>query len=111
MLVQYLSPMLIFLGVTLISIFWPRLGDGLHVLCALLAIWFFQAFSNAATFLLIVPLLGLGVMYWYGHLQPRKLAVSLAVGLPILTLIISGIEPAVHVSRRLDDGNASVCQC
>lgn len=105
MFVQYLSPMLIFMGVTLISIFWPRLGGGLHGLIALFAIWFFKAFSNAATFLIILPLIGLGAMYWFGHPQPRKLATSLVIGLPILTLIISGISPAVRVSQRVNDGN------
>jgi len=35
MFVQYLSPMLIFMGVTLISISWPRFGGGLHVIFAL----------------------------------------------------------------------------
>ena len=104
MFVQYLSPMLIFLGVTLISIFWPRLGGGLHGLIALFAIWFFQAFSNAATFLIITPLIGLGAMHWFGRPQPRKVAVSLAVGLPMITLILSGIAPALRVSQRLNDG-------
>ena len=105
MFVQYLSPMFIFMGVTLISIFWPRLGGTLHVIFALGAVWFFQAFSNAATFLIIIPLIGLGVLYWYGRSQPKKLAALLAVGLPLLTLIISGIEPVIRVSQRLDDGN------
>ena len=92
---QYLSPMLIFMGVTLISIFWPRLGGGLHIIFALLAVWFFQAFSNAATFLIILPLIGLGLLYWFGRPQPRKIAVALAIGLPMLTFIIFGIEPIV----------------
>jgi hypothetical protein len=105
MLVQYLSPMLIFMGVTLISTFWPRLGGGLHGILALFAVWFFQAFSNAATFLIIIPLVGIGALYWFGRPQPRKLAVSLAVGLPFLTLIISGIEPVLRVSQRVNDGN------
>jgi len=105
MFVQYLSPMLIFMGVTLISIFWPRLGASLHVILALLAVWFFEAFSNAATFLIILPLIGLGTMYWYGRPQPRKIAAALTVALPMLTLIISGIEPTIRVSQRLDDGN------
>ena len=105
MFVQYLSPMLIFMGVTLISIFWPRFGGGLHVVLALLAAWFFQAFTNAVMLLLIAPLIGLGVLYWFGRPQPRKIAVLLAVGLPMLTLIISGIEPVLRVSRRIDDGN------
>jgi hypothetical protein len=105
MFVQYLGPMLIFMGATLISISWPRFGGGLHIVLALLAVWFFQAFSNAATFLLILPLMGVGAMYWFGRPQPRKLAISLAAGLPMLTLIIAGIEPVLRVSQRLDDGD------
>jgi hypothetical protein len=105
MFAQYLSPMLIFMGVTLISISWPRIGGGLYVILTLLAIWFFQAFSNAATFLIITPLLGLGLLYWFGRPQPRQIAISLAMGLPMLTLIIFGLEPVLRVSQRLDDGN------
>lgn len=105
MLAQYLSPMLLFMGVTLVSIFWPRLGAGSHIVLALFAAWFFDAFSNAATFLLILPLVGLGALYWNGRPQPRRFAVLLAVGLPALTLIIFGISPAIRVSQRIDDGN------
>ena len=105
MLVQYLSPMLIFMGITLISIYWPGFGSGLHIVLALLAVWFFQVFSNAATFLIITPLIGLGLLYWFGRPQPRKIALSLVIGLPMLTLTIFGIEPALRVSQRLDDGN------
>jgi hypothetical protein len=104
MFVQYLSPMLIFMGVTLISIYWPRVGGGLHGILALLAAWFFGASSNAAAFFLMVPLIGLGALYWFGRPQPRRIALCLAIGLPILTLTISGIEPILRVSRRMDDG-------
>jgi hypothetical protein len=105
MFVQYLSPMLIFLGVTFVAIAWPRLGAGLHGLLALLVAWFFQAFTNAVAFLFMVPLIGLGALYWFGRPQPRKIAVALAIGLPLLTLTISGIEPVLRVSQRIDDGN------
>jgi hypothetical protein len=105
MFVQYLSPMLIFMGVTLTSIYYPRIGSVLHVIFALLIAWFFQAFINTATFLLIVPLIGIGVLYWFGRPQPRKIAVALAIGLPVLTLIVAGIEPLLRVSQRIDDGN------
>jgi len=105
MFVQYLGPMLIFMGVTLVSIRWPRQGAGLHAILALLAVWFFQAFTNAATFLIIVPLVGIGALYWFGRPQPRKLAVALAIGFPILILTVFGAGPAVRVSQRLDDGN------
>ncbi|MFC1997414.1 DUF1566 domain-containing protein [Chloroflexota bacterium] len=105
MFVQYLSPMLIFMAVTLISIYWPRVGGSLHAIFALLAIWFFQAFSNAATFLIILPLVGLGAMYWFGRPHPRKVAVYLIVGFPMLTLILSGLPSALRVSQRINDGN------
>jgi hypothetical protein len=105
MFVQYLSPMLIFMGVTLISIFWPPFGGGLHLILALLAAWFFQAFTNAAMLLLIAPLIGLGALYWFGRPQPRKIAILLAVGLPMLTLFLSGIGPVLRVSQRIDDKN------
>ncbi len=105
MLVQYLSPMLIFLGVTLISIFWPRFGGALHLILALLAALFFDAFTNTVLFLLLIPLIGLGALYWFGCPRPRWLAVSLAVGLPLLTLVVAGAAPALRVSHRFDDRN------
>ena len=104
MFTQYLSPMLIFMIVTLVSIFWQRFG-GLHIFFALLAIWFFNAFSNAATFLIILPLIGLGLLYWNGRLEPKRLAVSISIGLPTLTLIIAGIGPVIRLSQRVNDGN------
>jgi len=104
MFVQYLSPMLIFLGATLVSISWPRFGGGLHAILALLAAWFFGAFTNTVMFSLMLPLIGIGALYWFGHPRPRKLAVFLAIGLPLLTLTLSGIGPALRVSRRIDDG-------
>ncbi|MFL7891430.1 MAG: DUF1566 domain-containing protein [Anaerolineales bacterium] len=110
MFLQYLSPMLLFMGVTLIAIYRPRLGGILHGLLALFAAWFFQAASNPVLLILIAPLVGLGVLYWYGRPQPRRAAVLLIVGLPLLTLIISGIGPVIRVSQRFDDANLQARQ-
>ena len=104
MFVQYLSPMLIFMAVTLLSIFWPRLGAGFHGLLALLAAWFLGSSSNPVAFLFVVPLIGLGTGYWYGRPLPRRLAAGLALGLPLLALVIAGTGPALRVARRVDDG-------
>lgn len=108
--VQYLSPMLIFIGLALISVYWPRVGGLLHVAFALFMIWFFSAFSNAATFLIILPLALFGLLYWYGRPQPRKTAAYLIVGLPLLTLVVCGIEPVLRVSQRINDGNLEARQ-
>ncbi len=104
MFVQYLSPMLVFMGAALVSIYKPRIGGGFHVVIAFFAAWFFQVFSNAVILVLLVPLIGIGALYWFGRPLPRKVAVSLVVGLPFLTLIVAGIGPILRVSRRIDDG-------
>jgi hypothetical protein len=104
-LVQYLGFMLGFMGVAVVSILWPRVGAGLHVVLAALAAWFFEAFKNTVVFLILLPLVGIGVLYWFGRPKPRRLALALAAGLPLLTLVVAGIAPAVRVSQRVDDGN------
>jgi hypothetical protein len=105
MFIQYLSPMLIFMGLALVSICWPRVGGALHAVFALLVAWFFHAWTNTVTLLLITPLIGIGLLYWFGRPQPRKIALSVVAGLPILTLAVVGMGPAFRVSQRFDDGN------
>ena len=104
MLVQYLSPMILFMAATLIAIRWRRVGAGLHFLIALAAIGFFNAFSNAATFLIILPLIGLGLLYWFGALPDKRWAYRVAIIIPVLTLVASGIEPIIRIlQRNIDD--------
>ena len=105
MVAQYLSPMLAFLIMTLIAIYWPRLGASLCVILALLAAWFFRAPSNPGILVLILPLIALAALFWVGRPRPRQLAVSLALALPLSTLLLFGIEPALRVARRVDDGS------
>jgi len=107
MFVQYLSPMLAFMVLALLSISWPRLGAGLHAILAAFLIWFFRRGSFAAIFLVITPLLISGAMYWYGRPRPRRLAMGLVIGLPLLTLVGFGIAPALRVSQRVYDGDLS----
>jgi len=105
MLTQYLSPMLAFMGLTLVGIYRPRIGSAVHALAAGLAVWFFKMGSMAATLLIITPLLGLGALYWFGKIKQVRMASWLAIGLPLLALVVAGISPAVRVSRRLNDGD------
>jgi len=104
MAAQYLSPMLLFIGLTMLGIYYSRISAGFHLLAAGLAALFFKTGSAAASTLIISPLLVLGLLYWFGRLDNSKLAAWLAVGLPLLTLIICGISPALRISQRLNDG-------
>jgi hypothetical protein len=90
----------------LLSIYWPRLGGGLHALAAIWAVWFFRGASSVVIYFSIaVPLLLLGAFYWLGRPQPRKLAAGAVILLPLLTIIVCGVEPAIRVAGRIDDGN------
>ena len=106
MFLQYLSPMMIFVSLTLLSIAYPRSGGILHALIGIaLALFLFGWDDFAPLVLIIVPLILLGICYWFGRPQPRRLAYKIAVGLPLLTLVVCGVEPVVRISGRVNDGN------
>lgn len=105
MIVQYLLFTLIFVAGALLAIYRPRIGGGLHVLAALWAVWYFRGASSVVIYFSIAgPLLLLGAFYWLGRPEPRKLARRIVIGLPLLTLLICGFEPAIRVAGRIDDG-------
>jgi hypothetical protein len=99
-------PMLFFVGLGLVSLRWPYVGSALHVLLALyLAFFFFSPRGGSGPQLIYGPLLLLGVLYAFGRPQPLRLAHVLLVGLPLLTYLLCGVEPAWRVASRVDDGN------
>jgi len=104
-IIQYLSPMLIFMGVGITSIFWPRVGGIIHILAALLAAWFFNIHANTVVLFIIAPLVGIGILYWFGSPPPRKIATRWIIGLPIGVAIVAGFVPAYRVSQRITDKN------
>ncbi len=106
MFIQYLSPLLIFMALAFLSIAWPRLGSGLHALAGMAFAFYFRLrYTTTLALITTGPLLLLGALYWLGRPQPRKLAFALAAGLPLLTLVISGVYPAYLAATRFDDGN------
>ncbi len=102
MFVQYLSFMLAFLAASLISIRWRYVGAGLHVAAGIFAFWFFS--GGTAHRLFVPPMLLLGVAYWFGRIEPRTWAHRIAVAVPLVTLVVCGIEPAYRAATRVDDG-------
>jgi len=106
LLCMYLLFTNLFVGAGLIAIRWPRIGGGLHVAAGLWALWFFRAASPTLVFPFMVgPLGSIGAAYWFGRPHPRRLAVAILCGLPLLTMLVSGAGPAWRVSQRVDDGD------
>ena len=106
MFVQYLSPVIIFVSLTLLAIAFPRVGSVAHVLAGiLLSLLLFDLKDRVAMLFVIGPMLILGMLYWFGRPQPRRAAYLLAAGLPALILVVCGVEPVVRIAGRVDDGN------
>jgi hypothetical protein len=106
MFVQYLSPAIIFVLLTLFAIAFPRLGSISFALAGIfLSLLLFDLNDRTAMLLVIGPMFLLGALYWFGRPQPRRLAYGLAIGLPALTLVVFSVEPVARVAGRVDDGN------
>ncbi|HEV8130942.1 MAG TPA: DUF1566 domain-containing protein [Acidobacteriota bacterium] len=102
---QYLGFPLAFVAVALLAIARPRWGFWAHVLIAVLLVIFLRPLYRTTITLLSGPLLILGTLYWLGRPLPQKWAYALVVGLPVLTLLASGAEPAWRVLGRFNDGD------
>jgi hypothetical protein len=105
MIGQYLMPMLIFIALSLLSLFLPRIGAAAHILLGIYLAFFFFRGMPAALLFIGLPLGLLGALYGFGRPEPRRLATALMIGLPALTVIGFGIEPVWRVSGRRNDGN------
>lgn len=106
MFLQYLSPMIIFLSLTLLAIGFPRAGGVAHAFIGLtLAFVLFDWDDGVAMQFVILPMLLLGMLYWYGRPLPRRRAYWIALALPMVTLVICSVEPVVRVSGRVNDNN------
>jgi hypothetical protein len=106
MFVQYLICTILFTTATVIAIRWPWLGGCLFVGAGLWARWRFRGANSGTLFLfLVLPLVSLGLLFLWGRPRPRRWALAVAAGLPLLTLVVCGAEPAWRVPQRFDDGN------
>ena len=103
MFAQYLAPMLGFLLVALASVRWPRVGAVMHCSAAIFALWFFGLNHTAPLYFIVAPLLLLALLYWFGRPEPRRRALALVAGLPVLVALGCMVEPIWRVSGRVND--------
>jgi hypothetical protein len=104
MFVQYLSPMLIVMLISILALFWPRLALPLLGACAVAVARFFRG-SHAVVTFIVIPLLTLGMLYYFGRPEPRRLAWRCLIGLPLITMVVCGAYPGWRATHRYDDGN------
>ena len=108
-LLAYLAPATVICGLAFVGIRWPHLGAALFslvgVVIALLVVIDRATFSLDILILITAIPVILGVMFLFGRPRPKRAAYLVSLGLPLLTLVLCGIEPVARVSTRHDDGN------
>ena len=104
MFVQYFSPMLIVILMSVLALRWPLFALPLLGMFAAGAILLFRVNAGVAI-LFAIFLLALGALYRFGRPQPRRWAWRCVIGLPLTTAVICGVYPGWLATHRLDDGN------
>jgi hypothetical protein len=108
----YLGPMLIWTGLGLAALRFPRAGSAVYIVAGLLlGGWILSLLQESATLtgrLLAILMAGFGgatgLLWWIGRPRPRRAAHLALLAVPLSVAIASGAEPAWRVARRVDDG-------
>jgi hypothetical protein len=106
MIVQYFSLALVFIIIGIIGIRFPIASLPLCIVIGIAAAVILSGASFSVLWaMIIIPLTGLGLLFFYGRAKPKRLAYILVASLPIAILLITSIIGLVRVSQRVDDGN------
>ena len=106
MLIQYWSLALVFIIIGLIGIRFPIASLPLCIVIGIAAAVILSGASFSVLWvMIIIPLTGLGLLFFFGRAKPKRLAYILVAALPIIILIITSTFGMVRVSKRIDDGD------
>jgi len=109
----YLIPMFFSIAISVYALRSPigggliYIGFGVIFSIFIFALWssFWTSIWGAFSWFPVTGLLiVVGLFYWIRRPKPKKLTYSLIIGIPLLIVIGFGIEPAVRVAGRIDDG-------
>ena len=104
MFIQYIGWSIAFVIFGVIALRWPRAGGSFFILAGI-AVPLIGIRTSAAIFIFAAPLGLTGLLFWFGRPVPLKWAYRIVIGLPLVTLVGFGVEPALRVAGRYDDGN------
>ncbi len=101
---QYLLLTIVFVALALISLRWKKIGLALHILTAACSAWFFSGATFSVLFgMIIIPILAMGLIYYFGEPEPIKWAYKLVVFVPLLIILAISIPQRIKISQRIDD--------
>jgi hypothetical protein len=105
MLIQYWSLALVFIIIGLVGIRFPIASLVLCIVVGIGTAIFLSGTSFSLLWIMIIiPLAGLGLLFFFGRVRPRNIAYILVAALPVAILIITSTFGMVRASKRIDDG-------
>ena len=103
---QYWSVPIAYMLLAVLSLSWPKIGLLLHAVLAGFSAWFFRGASFLVAGLMIaMPVLGLGLLYFFGRPDPKKWAYRAVVAVPLLVMVTIAPFRLAQVSQRVCDGD------
>jgi len=119
MLIQYWMFAIVFMVIGFVGIRFPKVSLFLNIALGIGAAIFFAGASFSVLWvMIIIPLVAIGLLFFFGVAKPKKLAYMLVVGIPVLILAVTSIFGMVRIGARLDDedygarmveGNEGIC--
>ena len=106
MLLQYWLFPLIFIIIGLIGLNFPKINLVLCIILGIAAAYFFAGSHFSVVWIMIfIPLVGIGLLFFFGRPMPKWLVTAILAGLPVLILVVTTIIGGIRVSQRIDDGD------
>jgi hypothetical protein len=101
---QYLLFTIVFVLLALISLRWKKIGLALHILIAAASVWFFSGASfSVLGGMIVLPILAMGLIYYFGEPEPKKWAYRLLILVPLIIILAVSIPQGIKVSQRIND--------
>ncbi len=106
---QYLLFTIVFVLLAVITLRWKKIGFVLHFVLAAFCVWFFSGASfSVLGFMIVIPIVALGVIYYFGIPRPKKWAYRLLVTIPAIIILSISVPQGVSVSQRVNDNDFGI---
>lgn len=101
--VQYLSVPIIILTVSIVSLYYKKIGIGLFVSLGIFSMFFFN--SNAGRILIFIPIFLFALGFYYGEFKHKKIISYSFIIAFLLIILCLGIPQLIKVENRFNDYN------
>lgn len=104
LLFQYLLFTIVFVSLAVVALRWRRIGLALHIATAGFSYWFFsEASFSVVGLMIVIPIIALGLLYYFGEPRPKKWAYRIIIIIPLLIILALSLPNSIRVSQRMND--------